>query len=32
MEPLIDSARAGHIVLYWSPAIIAEASRVLLWI
>lgn len=32
MEPLIDSAKAGHIVLYWSPAIIAETSRVLLWL
>jgi predicted nucleic acid-binding protein len=32
MAPLVKSARAGHIELLWSPAIIAEASRVLLWI
>ena len=32
MEPLLDSAEAGHIVLLWSPSIINEASKVLLWI
>jgi hypothetical protein len=32
MGPIVESARAGRIVLIWSPAIIAEASRVLLWL
>lgn len=32
MEPLLEAAEAGYIILYWSPAIIAEASKVLLWI
>src|SRR5262245_53123751 len=32
MSSLLKAARARHIVLLWSPRIIAEASRVLLWI
>lgn len=32
MEPLLDAAEAGYITLYWSPAIIAEVSRVLVLI
>jgi hypothetical protein len=32
MEPLIDAANTGQIVLVWSPCIIAEAARLLTWI
>lgn len=32
MEPLVDAARQGLVQLFWSPAIIAEASRLLLWL
>jgi len=32
MSPLLAAAEAGQIILFWSPTIIAEASRVLLWI
>ena len=32
MGPIVESARAERTVLFWSPAIIAEASRVLQWI
>ena len=32
MEPLVASARARHLELYWSPRIIAESSRVLAWL
>jgi len=32
MEPLLLAAQAGHIRLVWSPSIIAEATRVMMWI
>lgn len=32
MGPIVESARAERIVLFWSPAIIAEASRLRQWI
>lgn len=32
MRAIVQSARAGHITLLWSPAIITEASRVRLWV
>ena len=32
MEPIVESAKAGRVVLLWSPSIIAEAGRVLQWI
>jgi hypothetical protein len=32
IDPLIDAALARHVLLFWSPAIITEATRVLVWI
>ena len=32
MTPILDAARAGHIALYWSPAILAEVNRLLTWL
>ncbi|MBI4492306.1 MAG: PIN domain-containing protein [Chloroflexi bacterium] len=32
LAPLIDHARNGHVKLFWSPAIIAEANRLLTWL
>ena len=31
LRRLIDSARAGYVVLVWSPLIIAEVNRLLTW-
>ncbi len=32
MDALVESVRAGHAILFWSPAIITEATKVLVWI
>jgi len=32
MDPILDSARAGHIRLFWSPSIISEVNRLLTWL
>jgi hypothetical protein len=32
MYPIVDSARAGHVRLFWSPCIIEEASRLQAWL
>lgn len=30
--PILDAAKAGYIIPYWSPLIIAESNRVLTWL
>lgn len=32
LDAIIDSARVGHLVPFWSPCIIAETNRLLTWL